>query len=157
MNDNKENLLESATRSAQGDALASDICNLIYPVGSIYINVNATNPSSNFGGIWTAFGAGRTLVGVDGSQVAFQTALKEGGEVSHKLSVEELPSYNLSENNGYGIDWAGGHNGNVGYANSQNQYAQNAWSQKVLSSKGKDQPHNNLQPYITVYMWRRTA
>lgn len=58
---------------------ALDLYN-VWPVGSIYISVNNTNPSTYFGGTWEAFGTGRCLVGVDTSQSEFNTVMKTGGE-----------------------------------------------------------------------------
>jgi len=59
-----------------------------YPIGSIYLSVNNTNPSSLFGGVWEAWGAGRCLVGVDTTQVEFNAVEKTGGEKEHTLTVE---------------------------------------------------------------------
>ena len=55
----------------------------MYPVGSIYISVKSTNPSSFFGGTWTAFGTGRTLVGINTSDTNFDTVEKTGGAATH--------------------------------------------------------------------------
>ena len=65
----------------------------IYPVGSIYMSVNATNPSELFGGTWVAWGSGRVPVGVDTSDSDFLTIEKTGGEKTHELSINEMPSH----------------------------------------------------------------
>lgn len=129
----------------------------LYNVGDIFISTVNDNPSIRFGGTWELLAPGKTLVCIDTDDTDFNEPGKTGGEKSHKLVKEELPRYDLSSNNGFGIEWKGGHNGNVGYSNSQNQYSQNAWGQRELMSMGGDKPHNNLQPYITVYMWKRIA
>ena len=68
----------------------------MYPVGSIYISVKSTNPSSFFGGTWTAFGTGRTLVGINTSDTNFDTVEKTGGAATHTLQVTEMPSHTHS-------------------------------------------------------------
>lgn len=110
----------------------------VWPVGSIYISVNNTNPSTYFGGTWVSFGAGRCLVGVDTSQTEFNTVQKTGGEKKHTLTVNEMPNNTLC----YPINRRLS-SGNI-----------SAWD---FSARGGNQSHNNLQPYITVYMWKRTA
>ena len=65
-----------------------------WPIGSIYISVNNTNPSQWFDGVWESFGSGRVLVGVDTSQSEFNTVMKTGGEKVHKLTTNEMPSHN---------------------------------------------------------------
>lgn len=124
---------------------ARDLYN-VWPIGSIYISVVNTNPSKWFGGTWIAFGTGRCLVGVDTSQSEFNRVMKTGGEKTHTLTVNEMPSHN--------------HPGIIGYTNTTGYYARlyEGSQGTKLDGEGKtggDQPHNNLQPYITVYMWRR--
>lgn len=124
---------------------ARDLYN-VWPIGSIYISVINTNPSKWFGGTWIAFGTGRCLVGVDTSQSEFNRVMKTGGEKTHTLTVNEMPSHN--------------HPGIIGYTNTTGYYARlyEGSQGTKLDGEGKtggDQPHNNLQPYITVYMWRR--
>ena len=129
-----------------------DIYNL-YPVGSIYISVINTNPSTYFGGTWEAFGAGRCLVGVDALQTEFNTVLKTGGEKMHKLVISEMPSHNhpmgvlWGQKTGYGRVTGGNPSTGADRANIQGSDV----------STGGNQAHNNLQPYITVYMWRRIS
>lgn len=129
-----------------------DIYNL-YPVGSIYISVVNTNPKKYFGGTWQSFGSGQVLVGVDTTQTEFNKVMKTGGEKTHTLTTNEIPSHNHTYEGWTGSSqWALGGvwlraakgDGNTLYNNS-------------VSSTGGNQPHNNLQPYITVYMWRRVA
>lgn len=124
----------------------------IYPVGSVYINAAvSTNPATLLGfGTWTAFGTGQVLVGVDAGQTEFTPLGKTGGEKTHQLTTAELASHSHSINGqnlgGSGIVLAIGGNpaGGSGTATSS-------------GSAGSDTAHNNLQPYITVYMWQRTA
>lgn len=128
------------------------ILDTFFPVGSIYLSVNSTNPSNYFGGTWEQFANGRTLVGVDTNDSDFNSVEKTGGEKNHKLSVAEMPSHNHSKtmvpkDNA----WIAPNTGwNYSYTNQQT-YIQNT------DNTGGDQPHNNLQPYITVYMWKRIS
>jgi len=129
-----------------------------YPVGSIYVSTSNTNPGTTFGGTWESFGAGRTLVGVDASQTEFATVELTGGEKTHTLIKDELPNayYNLYAGSGstvltYFNTTATQGNGvaGLGYGGST--------SILNIGPLGENKPHNNLQPYITVYMWKRTA
>lgn len=122
-----------------------------WPIGSIYISVVNTNPSQWFGGTWVAFGTGRCLVGVDTSQTEFNRVMKTGGEKTHKLTINEMPGHNHSTPTTLRYEitsswWIGGTGGTT-----------IAVDNKPTGSTGGDKSHNNLQPYITVYMWRRTA
>lgn len=118
-----------------------------YPVGSIYLSITTTNPSTYFGGTWSQIAQGRTLVGVDTSQTEFKTVKKTGGEKTHTLTVDEMPkhSHNIPKYN-----WEIGGSGNITahYPNAEVQ---------VTSETGGGQAHNNLQPYYTCYIWLRTA
>ena len=64
-----------------------------YPVGSIYMSVSGTNPSSFLGGTWVAWGSGRVPVGVNTGDGNFNTVEKTGGESSHTLTIAEMPSH----------------------------------------------------------------
>ena len=128
-----------------------DLLNKVYPIGSIYLTTNSVNPSNLIGGTWVRFGNGRTLVGVNESDTDFSTVEKTGGEKTHLLTVNEMPSHshNLVLNSYYSN--AGG---NDSFA--KEGYYDNTTS-KTTTKTGGGQAHNNLQPYITVYMWKRTA
>ena len=169
--------IESAITKVQSDAegfattelqtFDNNLINRTYPVGSIYLSILPTNPTDFFGGTWEAFGQGRVLVGVDSSDTDFNTVEKKGGEKTHTLSENEMPKHGhpqavINENSsGYQPEAYG-----YTYAESQNHVAiklasctQNpGWISDTLGkTKGSDQAHNNLQPYITCYMWKRTA
>ena len=121
----------------------------VYPIGSIYISINSTNPEDIFGGAWVAWGSGRVPVGVNTSDSNFNTVEKTGGEKTHTLTTNEMPSHNHPDfvANGQG-------NGEWGY---MFQYDNNTAGRNSGASgfTGGSQPHNNLQPYITCYMWKR--
>lgn len=141
---------------------ALDLYN-VWPVGSIYISVNDTNPSKYFGGTWVSFGTGRCLVGIDTSQTEFNTVQKIGGEKTHTLTVDEIPSHNhqyeditgnRSLNGQFGRDGIYSSESYMGVSNSVTSYASADFRMTYV---GGSKSHNNLQPYITVYMWKRTA
>lgn len=121
----------------------------IFPVGSIFTTVTNTNPSTFLGGTWQSFGAGRVLVGVDTSQTEFNNPLKTGGEKTHVLTINEMPIHNHNIHVGWGDTGLG-----AGYARVDANNPENRWG---VDNSGGGQAHNNLQPYITVYFWRRTA
>lgn len=74
------------------------IFDAIYPVGSIYTSINSTDPSTLFGGTWERFGKGKVLVGVDEDDSDFSEANKTGGEKTHTLTVDEMPSHTHTQN-----------------------------------------------------------
>lgn len=76
---------DGATFQIEGSISVNDklLIDLVYPVGSIYISINSTNPATLFGGIWERFGNGKTLIGVDESNSSFNTVQKTGGSWSH--------------------------------------------------------------------------
>lgn len=155
--------------------LGRSLLNTFYPVGSIYQSTSSTSPSTFMGGTWERFGNGRTIVGVNEGDGDFSSANKTGGEKSHTLSVSEMPSHSHQNTvfregrpsfswgwsgsesdaatirvNGTSVEKATINGGNYLFT-QQNTKAQ------FSEGSGGGQSHNNLQPYVTVYMWRRTA
>ena len=126
------------------------LLNLIYPVGSIYMSATNTNPGSTLGGTWVAWGSGKVPVGIDSTDADFDTAEKTGGKKTHTLTINEMPSHN--HNIRAGEEGAEVHN-EFGPINTSNK---NKYQILSLYSGG-NQPHNNLQPYIVCYMFKRTA
>lgn len=127
---------------------------LMHPVGSIYMTTIETNPSEIFGfGEWVLWGAGKVPVGVDTAQTEFDTVEKIGGEKTHTLTIEEMPSHaHLME----GVrKWVGDEIGDTKW--QEDGTYQHAKEGMPTSYTGGSQPHNILQPYITCYMFKRTA
>ncbi len=133
----------------------------VYPVGSIYISYNSTNPGTLFGGTWEVFGKGQTLVGIDTSQTEFNSVGKTGGEKAHILTLDEMPSHNHGLNLWIfnDVDYSGGneiygiiHQKTGSQVKDYQGTSEVPWS---IGQSGGSQAHNNLQPYITVYMYRR--
>ena len=142
------------TRYKETQTYPPTVIDMIYPVGSIYMSVNATNPGNFFGGTWVEWGSGRVPVGVKSNDANFNTVEKIGGESTHTLTVEQMPGHAhnyqftvvpeiTGVNLGYGTEAVGGPGD---YSQSMSTY-----------TTGGGQAHNNLQPYITCYMWKRTA
>jgi Microcystin-dependent protein len=124
----------------------------IYPVGSIYMSATLSTAAAvgaALGGTWVAWGAGRVPVGVDTSDVDFDTAEETGGEKTHTLTTNEMPKHSHSVTN----------QDTTGFLVPSGNYYSLISSQAGASTgqAGGDQPHNNLQPYITCYMYKRTA
>ena len=195
----------------------------IYPVGSIYMSINNTNPSTFWGGTWVAWGSGRVPVGINTSDGNFNTVEKTGGETVHKLSVSEMPSHthqvpahnhsigshnhsipklsgstnNTGEHQHEIITEFGAHANpdydpdaenimqiagvnagtkrwKTGKINSMGNHSHTVTTNSTLTGSGgngntgnsaamnsgaagSSTAHNNLQPYIVCYMWKRTA
>lgn len=122
---------------------------LMHRVGDIIFSTSDENPSTIYGGTWVAWGKGQVPVGVDTSDSDFNTVEKTGGEKEHTLTVGEMPSHKHD----FGQQFATTSNlsGEYGY------YMIAGTQTDVIKNTGGNQPHNNLQPYITCYMWKRTA
>ncbi len=131
------------------------IMNIVYPVGSVFIGVVSTNPDTLlFGGTslttWAAFGAGKVLVGIDSSDTDFDAVEETGGAKTHTLTISEMPAHTHTttlrgngENETQNFPAAGD--------------SLDPSRSMTSGSTGGGGSHNNLQPYIVVYMWKRTA
>lgn len=127
-----------------------------WPIGSIYVGVSTNSPSALFGGTWSAFGAGRTLVGLS-TETEFDTIEETGGAKTHTLSIAEMPSHNHTL-----VDTAGNTpiDRNGAWAPGAATLAVNGGAMQdpiIITYTGGSTSHNNLQPYITVRFWKRTA
>ena len=140
---------------------------LLYPVGSIYTNASvSTNPATLLGfGTWTAFGAGRVPVGFDSGNALFDTAEETGGSAdaitvshTHTATVTDPGHNHLAFVYG-GFTQVGVATANVNQANNQGQSTSTATTGISVSNSttGSSGTNANYQPYITVYMWKRTA
>ena len=148
-------------KNRKGDTIIPvvDVINYLYPVGSIYMSATMSTVEqvqAAFGGTWTKWGAGRVPVGVDTSQTEFDTVEETGGEKTHQLTVTEMPSHNHDVRAGF----EGGRNDQLGYNHnfgSPAGYRSGGDGGNFIADKGGGSAHNNLQPYITCYMYKRTA
>lgn len=131
-------------------ALSSLILEAVYPVGSIYMSVNSTSPATLFGGTWQAI-QGKFLLGAYGNTYK---AGSTGGEATHTLTISEMPSHNHAVY--YPNAGADDHSAPVNYPNGPSDstyYAVGSYT----SSDGGGGAHNNMPPYLAVYIWKRTA
>ena len=135
----------------------------LHPVGSIYINAtNSTNPGTLLGfGTWTAFGAGRVPVGFDSTNTLFDTAEETGGSadaivVSHTHTATVTDPGHSHTANSQNAPYYGQPSGGVAYTAGNTGTATTGISVSI-STTGSSGTNANYQPYITVYMWKRTA
>ena len=143
------NTTQVATTAFVGTALTAATINaLVYPVGSIYFNAAvATNPNTLLGfGTWAAYGGGRVPVGVHSSGT-FDGLNETGGAETHTLAVNEIPAHTHTYGKSTTTENMSIHDitGLRGAATAN------------TGSTGGGAAHNNIQPYITVYMWKRTG
>jgi len=132
------------------------INNLVYPVGSIYTTISSTAPATLLGmGTWAAFGAGKVPVGIDASDTDFDTAEETGGAKTgaHTLTVNEIPAH---DHDFYGRNTNGSQVQSVTAASGVGPMAIDTSSVRPEGG-GAAHSHPIVQPYIVVYMWKRTA
>ena len=132
----------------------------IFPVGAVYISVTSTNPSTYFGGTWVQFGQGKTLVGVNTSDTDFNTVEKTGGSKRRSLAarigafdsdIGKIGYAAMANPSGGGFSY--GIAGSAFRDISGNRVNHNTIV--VDNIDGKDP--SIVQPYVTVYFWKRTG
>lgn len=130
-------------------AMQVGLMELVFPIGSTYITQDDTNPSTILEfGTWER-SKGKVFVGLDEEDADFNTIGKTGGEKTHTLTVEEMPTH--------------AHGGTPKYymatsVSAGTEVNSQTGTQGWTSEQGGNQPHNNLQPYEVVgYMWIRRA
>lgn len=169
INDNQTN--EKYVQLKDENNLKTYLLAYIYPVGSIKMTAENTNPSTYLGGTWVAWGAGKVPVGVDTTDTDFATVEKTGGEKEHILTTNEMPSHeHTTMYDYYGATYLNG--GLVKMSGTPSFETEKSSNCYIVSRSGADltdhyvattgsqgsgSGHNNLQPYITCYMWKRTA
>ena len=124
----------------------------VFPVGSVYISVSEASPASLFGGTWEQL-PDRFLLGAGGSYSAGAT----GGAAAHTLTISEMPSHD------HNVSKGGNHDTLVMMAGTQNAYGGaggetggGAWYWNYgVPAQGGGSAHNNMPPYLAVYMWKR--
>lgn len=134
--ENAFQLGDSAWLTAQG----------AYPVGAIYLSVTEVNPAALFGGTWERIG-GRFLLGADSTY----TAGSAGGEAAHTLTVDEMPKHN------HDVDNLNASGNATPFMTVQAQDKKGFGGNVQTMYAGGSKAHNNLPPYLAVYMWKRTA
>ena len=123
----------------------SNILQTAFSVGSLYFNAtNASNPASILGfGTWQTFGAGRMLLSVGGSHAIGEV----GGEETHVLTIAEMPAHHHSFSQVQAMNWMD-HQGGSGVE---------PFADANTADTGGGAAHNNMPPYISVYIWQRVA
>jgi putative truncated prophage lambdaSa1, minor structural protein len=127
----------------------------IHPVGSIYMSMNNTNPSRLFGGTWRLIAPGQVLVGVNEASPAFGTSRKTGGEQTHKMTIDEMPSHNHElftpyTNNGANRIIVPNIIGTALPSDPTYRF-------RSTENTGGGKPFNLMQPYLTCYIWERIS
>lgn len=134
----------------------SQLINLVYPVGSIYMSINSTSPQTLFGGTWQQISD--TFLLAAGSTY---TAGSTGGEATHTLTTNEMPEHTHTHKVWVfnGSSFSGGNRYGFGYsaAGTLTSGASSGEVQHYNLNTGGSQAHNNMPPYLSVYMWKRTA
>ena len=148
---------------------------LIYPIGSIYMSTvddTVEKVQARFGGTWQAFAQGKTLVGVSASETEFSTIEKTGGEKTHTLTIAEMPKHRHtilrqqwysadlvhSSSTGFIYSWkSGAGTGGSTYKSYRSPDADLSQHTSDMETTGSGSAHNNLPPYKTIYMYKRTA
>ena len=143
------------------ERLEKIILDKTYPVGSIYITIDSKNPSETLGGTWESYGQGRTLMGAGtGTDTNSESKTFEvnatGGEYNHTLTVAEMPSHNHAISIGSGTTKIGT---GANFSFFTNWSSNITYSSLSFNSndKGGSKAHNNIQPYIVTYMWKRIS
>lgn len=138
--------------------LQDEILDSVYPIGSIYMSINNVNPDTLFGGTWEQI-KDTFLLSAGDTHEAGTT----GGEETHTLSINEMPSHNhryIDETgkalmNGYfGRDGTNQSNAYMGVSDKVAGYSN---AKYVMENTGGGESHNNMPPYLTVYMWKRVS
>ena len=156
-NDKLDKTSTAADSSKLGGKTLAEIMLALYPIGSIYMSVNSTSPASLFGGTWEQL-RDRFLLAAGSTYSAGST----GGEATHKLTTNEIPGHQ------HGPITVGNDGVNIIHwlSNSQNS-SKNAWgftydtamsgNELYSGYAGGGGAHNNMPPYLAVYMWKRVS
>lgn len=144
-----KSLQSLSDKDSQIEKQITDYWQTIYPIGHIYVSLDETSPETLFGGKWERIKDGFLL-----SANETYEAGSTGGEAAHTLSVSEMPSHNHTQSvvgarSGTGstyVSW-----------NASNVTGSTASSYNTTFSTGGGGAHNNMPPYLAVYMWKRTA
>lgn len=124
------------------------LIDLIYPVGSIYMSMNKNSPATFLGGTWERI-KDRFLLSASDTYEAGTT----GGEATHKLTTDELPSHKHDVRLGWNDNAS--HGMFATWVNSGTNATVDAGA--TTNATGGDKSHNNMPPYLAVFMWKRTA
>lgn len=141
----------------------TDYWKTIYPVGAIYMSTAQTNPATLFGGTWVAWGSGRVPVGINAADSDFNTVEKTGGAKTNKFGLgsgfakvdfssvrgDIAYKYTSRANNPWTSNWR--------YGVSIGEMKSSTTLNESADLGGTTDAGSVVQPYITCYMWKRTA
>ena len=130
----------------------------VYPVGSIYMSVNSANPSTLFGGTWVQL-TDTFLYATSTTADTGTTAPSGQGEASHTLTTNEIPSHHHKVHQWTYVVSNNGNSGRYGLSSGTlvNPMRDDSNQDRYSEHSGGGQAHNNMPPYMKVYMWKRTA
>ncbi|MFA9375599.1 MAG: hypothetical protein ACERKZ_02480 [Lachnotalea sp.] len=157
----EDNIPVSTKVAKELDTNLTNIINKIYPVGSIYMSVNNVSPATFIGGTWSAL-TNRFLIGAGGTYAVNAT----GGETTHVLTTTEMPVHNhsISANKSAPQIYSttpysttSGLDGAEATAATVSWQVSGTTAQRATTGNGSGGAHNNMPPYLGVYMWKRTA
>ena len=129
----------------------------IYEVGDVILNMSGVNPGNRFGGTWELTSKGKAIIGVDPDDQDYNQSGLTMGEKEVTLTTEQIPSHghtSLYTHNG-GLIGSGGSNASVNSAYIP--YGNYNHGSVKTGNTGGGQPHNNIPPSMTLYVWLRTA
>lgn len=143
-------------------AFVTTALDAVYPVGAIFTTVTAYANSAAVvaaigGTTWVAFGAGKVIIGVDSSDTDFDTVEETGGSKTHALTTAEMPAHTHTASISSTTDTGNNVNQAGGGRPYMRQGSNNGGLTATTDSTGGGSAHTIVQPYITVYMWKRTA
>jgi microcystin-dependent protein len=122
-------------------------------VGSVFLSVVSTDPATLLGlGTWARIGAGKFLVGQDDADADFDTAEATGGEKTHTLTSNEMPAHSHVQQT---LGTTSG--GTAGLTRDASMSGSTVQVGVSTAATGGGAAHNNLPPYLVVYIWKRTA
>ena len=129
-----------------------NIFNAIYPVGSIYMNVTLVDPATLFGGTWSRL-EDRFLLAAGQTYQAGDV----GGEATHLLTTDEMPSHRHVGIYGGNGERKGGYGSTGTHTGILNENTTTEYETFTTGYTGGSQAHNNMPPYLVVYMWQRIS
>jgi microcystin-dependent protein len=182
--DNATNATNAATAAGLTDAVISALMLKMYPVGSIYASTASTNPGTLFGGTWEALPAGRVLLAQGTSTWGTTYAAgSTGGEATHTLTIGELPSHShgaINQDSSAYTDYCFAVYRHLALDTTRSQQVATSTSSNIYTicaqytasdsggnadigynattaNTGSGTAHNNIQPYIAVFLWKRVS
>lgn len=135
----------------------TDQLNRMYPIGSIYISVNSTNPSNFLDGQWEQL-KDKFLLACGDTYAAGSS----GGEATHQLTINEIPNHNhimkTQQWYNYQVGTGTGNDNSIfSWKSSDTGGTTSKAYDTATEYSGNSNPHNNMPPYLSVYVWKRIS